>query len=235
MTVLTPTKATGATAQANDVLYVDPQAVVDDDVLAQQMPIDGLNSVFVADLLSAMLTHERCGRHLYRSVSERTNNPMLERKYQEFGEETEHHVDVLETLITGSGGNPNYVSSTARAVEGMDSKLLESTFMLDGSLDPMTREMAMLDAVFLAESMDHANWATLSKLTESVPEGSLRDAFRNAVGEVEEQEDEHLEWAKSTKAKMTMLQAQSSLATTIGVKAEEMIARVRGWFDTDEA
>jgi hypothetical protein len=55
------------------------------------------------------------------------------------------------------------------------------------------------------------------------------------VGEVEEQEDEHLEWAMSTKAKMTMLQAQSSLATTIGVKAEEMIARVRGWFDTDEA
>jgi hypothetical protein len=39
-----------------------------------------VNGPFVADLLSAALAHERCGRHLYRSCEGRTNNPMLQRR-----------------------------------------------------------------------------------------------------------------------------------------------------------
>ena len=162
MPVLTPTKADGATAKPNEVLYVDPACQVTDDLLAEQMSVGGMNAVVVADLLSGMLAHERCGVHLYRTVAARSNNPMLKRRYETFGEETLHHVEVLEQLITTLGGNPNYVSPNARAVHGMDSNLVESTFMLNGALDVMTREMAMLDAVFLAESMDHANWQLLA-------------------------------------------------------------------------
>jgi len=234
MTTLTPTKATGATAKPNEMLYVDPAAETTDEALADPMLLDGLNVVFVADVLSAMLTHERCGVHLYRSVATRSNNPMLKRRYEEFGQETARHVEILEGLIAQSGGNPNYVSAPARAVEGMNSKLLESTFMFAGSLDLMTQETAMLDAVFLAESMDHANWQTLSALISSLPEGELRDAFEAAVAEVEDQEDEHLEWAKTTKARITHMQAESSLATTVGLKTEEMIARVRGWMSGED-
>ena len=43
----------------------------------------------------------------------------------------------------------------------------------------------MLDAVFLAETIDHANWVTLGALTELLPDGALRRAFEAAVGEVE--------------------------------------------------
>ncbi len=46
-----------------------------------------------------MLTHERCGRHLYRSCESRSNNPVLQAKYREFGEQTERHVEILEGLI----------------------------------------------------------------------------------------------------------------------------------------
>jgi rubrerythrin len=177
-----------------------------------------------------MLTHERCGTHLYRSVAGRSNNPMLKRRYEEFGKQTEHHVEVLEQLILASGGNPNYVSATARAVEGMDSTLLESTYMLNGSGDLMVQEMTMLDAVVLAESMDHANWHMMSELVDSLPDGELREQFRTAVAEVEDQEDEHLEWAKTTKLRLVKLQLESNLATTVSTKAEELIARIHGWF-----
>src|SRR3954462_1727580 len=194
MPVLTPTKANGATAKPNEVLYVDPACQVSDEALAEQMSVDNMNAAFMADLLSGMLAHERCGVHLYRAVATRSNNPMLKRRYEEFGEETLHHVEVLEGLIASLGGNPNYVSPMARAVHGMDSNLVQSTYLLNGALDVMTREMAMLDAVFLAEAMDHANWQVLSQLVDSM-DGDIRDTFRSAVDEVEGQEDEHLEWA----------------------------------------
>src|SRR4051794_16924453 len=230
MLTLHPTKEQGATSKANEVMYVDPTATTTDEEISSQIVIEGLNSGFVADLLSGMLTHERCGTHLYRSVAARSNNPILQRRYEEFGKETEHHVEVLEQLITATGGNPNYVSATARAVEGTDSKLLEATFMLGGALDLMTQEMAMLDAVFLAESMDHANWHTLAELVPSLPEGSVRDAFQAAVTEVESQEDEHLEWAKTTKLRLVKLQTESSMLTDVGMKTEELMARIRNWF-----
>ena len=100
--------------------------------------------------------------------------------------------------------------------------------MLDGSLDVMTREMAMLDAVFLAETIDHANWQLLSQLVDRM-EGDTRDAFASAVEEVEGQEDEHLEWARTTKARLVMLQATDSMAETVGLATEELMARVQNW------
>ncbi len=228
MPVLTPTKADGATAKPNEVLYVDPACQVTDDVLAEQMSVGGMNAAVVADLLSGMLAHERCGVHLYRTVAARSNNPMLKRRYEEFGEETLDHVEVLEQLITTLGGNPNYVSPNARAVRGMDSNLVESTFMLNGALDVMTREMAMLDAVFLAESMDQANWQLLSQLVDAM-EGDVADTLRSAVDEVKGQEDEHLEWARTTKARLVTLQATGSMTATVGLATEELIARVENW------
>jgi rubrerythrin len=227
---LTPTKDKGAQTKPNLGLYLEPAQELTDDALTQLMPDSGLNVAFLADVLSGMLTHERCGTHLYRAVSGRSNNPMLKRKYEEFGEETATHVEILESLITQMGGNPNYVSPTARAVEGQNTKLLESTYTTSGSIDPMTAEMAMLDAVFLAESMDHANWKTLGSLVELMPAGELRDAFEAAVARVEAQEDDHLGWATTTKQRLIAMQVKSEFMTTMGMKAEELVARVRNWF-----
>lgn len=206
MSILTPTKDTGATAKANEVLYVEPEVTVDDELLATELLIEGVDAAFVADLLSACLTHERCGVHLYRSVAGRSGSATLQRQYEEFGAETERHVEVLEELIAAAGGNPSYVSPLARAVETSDSKLLESTFLASGALDPMVKEMMMLDAVFLAETVDYANWQTLGALAEQLPDGEIKDALRAAVTEVLVQEDEHLGWARDARAELTMSQ-----------------------------
>jgi rubrerythrin len=204
MTTLTPTKNNGATSKSIGVLYIEPDLQVTDAMLIEQMDAAGLNTAALADVLSAVLTHERCGRHLYRSCAQRAAQADLQAKFEEFGKETERHVEIVEALITQSGGNPNYVSPNARAVEGTDSKLLESTFLLAGSVDPLTAELALVDAVFIAESVDHANWKLIAKLTEQLPEGELRDAFRVAVDEVETQEDEHLAWAMNAKEQLIM-------------------------------
>src|SRR5690606_38607504 len=146
--------------------------------------------------------------------------------YEEFGEETLRHVELLEGVIGALGGNPQYVSPTARAVQGMDTAIVESTFRADGVLDVMVREMAMLDAVLLAETIDHANWANLAALCEQLDDGPALQALLSAVEEVGPQEDEHLRWANDMKARMTMLQASSSMAAKAGMKAEELMATV---------
>jgi rubrerythrin len=229
MPVLTPTKATGGTTKALPGIYAEPQQLVTDQALAAATPETGLNEAFLADLLSAMLTHERCGRHLYRSCEARTHNPVLQAKYREFGAETEHHVEILEAVVTATGGNTSYVGPAARAVEGTDSNVLQSTFMLRGSVDPMTAEMVMLDAVLFAECMDHANWQLFSKLATRLPAGSLRDQFEAAGREVEPQEDEHLTWATTTKERLAMLQASDTAAADITANADEVNVRVQNW------
>ncbi|HEU5083657.1 MAG TPA: hypothetical protein VFU14_09980 [Acidimicrobiales bacterium] len=235
MDTLTPTKDTGAATKASAVVYAEPDRVVTDQDLAAQIGLDGVNGAFVADLLSACLTHERCGTHLYRSVAGRTANPILRARYEEFGRETMRHVEILEQVIVTAGGNPSYVSPLARATETADTKALEATFLGSGALDPMTAEMAMLDAVLLAETVDHANWEALELLAERLPNGLLRDALRDAVAEVQEQEDEHLGWARDMRARMTMLQVSSSLLTQAQAKGEELVAQVRGWFSGDSS
>lgn len=230
MTILTPTKQHGATTKANEVLYVEPGASATDSQLKEQMRTESVNSAFVADLLSAFLAHERCGRHLYRSVAGRTHNPLLQQKYEEFGRETEHHVEILEGLVTKAGGNPAYVSPMARAVEASDSKLVEATFLASGSLDVMTAEMAMLDAVFLAEAADQANWEAVAKIAEVLPVGALASDFRAAAQGVLAEENEHLGWAKQTKARLVVLQAKSATVAKAGAKMEEAVAAIKDWF-----
>jgi rubrerythrin len=130
---LFPSHDTGATTKASAVVYVPPDRQVSDSQLTEQLPDNGLNMAFVADILSAVLAHERCGRHLYRSVAGRTANPVLKAKYEQFGQETERHAAVLEQLISQMGGDPMYVSPAARAVEASDTRLVETTFLLGGS------------------------------------------------------------------------------------------------------
>lgn len=230
MPTLIPTAATGATARPGEAVYVDPERRWSEDQVPEALRDSRVNGPFILDFLSAVITHERCAVHLYRSVAGRTQNPVLRSRYEDFGAESERHVQLLEHAITELGADPQHVSPSARATEGMDTKLVESTFLLGGSLDVMQREMAMLDAVLAAESLDRANWEAIAKLIDRLPEGSGRTALAGACAEVIDQEDAHVGWALETRTKMVTMQASSEAMATIGAKAEELAERVRGWF-----
>lgn len=227
---LTATYDTGARGKTMPAVSHPPDRGLDDEAMRSKLPDLGLNMAFVADILSAVLAHERGGRHLYRSVAGRTLNPMLKSRYEEFGDETEHHAAVLEDLIRAMGGDPQYVSPAARATEAAGKRIVESTFALAGSLDVMTAEMAMLDGVLLAESIDHANWTSMDHLAGELPSGALRDRFRTTVDEVLADEDEHLEWARTTRTKMIELQAKHETLTSVAAHGEELADRIRSWF-----
>ena len=195
------TKDTGGTAKPVGVLYIEPE---------RQMPAPGpsalaeagLDADFTADLLSAALAHERCGVHLYRAVSARTTMPDLKAKYEEYLVETTEHVRILEELIAAAGGDPQYVSPSARATEKAAAGLLESTYALAGSIDANTAELAMLEAVMLAESKDHGNWELMAQLAAQMNEGAVRTQMEQATSIVLVQEEEHYGWARQARAEM---------------------------------
>ena len=230
MPTLIPTAATGARSVAQQMTVVDPARALAPEEETEFVAGTGLNGPFVADLLSDMLAHERCGAQLYRSVEQRTNNPVLQERYRHFGEETVEHVAILERLITELGGDPAYISPAARATEKAGTALLESTFLLGGSVDLLTQEQVMLDAVLLAEAKDHANWSCLAGMVEDLPTGDVRTALEAATDEVEVQEDEHLRWAQDTRCRMISLQATSGPTSSLSIKTEEVIARIKNLF-----
>ena len=180
MPTLIPTADKGARSEPAGLTHVDPAQLLLPTEKEAFLADTGLNGPFVADLLSDMTAHERGGVALYRSVGGRTHNPVLKQRYEHFEHQTVEHVDVLETLVARLGGDPGYVSPSARATERAGLSLIESTFLLGGSIDLMTQELVMLDAVLLAEAKDHANWAGLVGARDRLPRG--RAAERRAGG-----------------------------------------------------
>jgi rubrerythrin len=197
------TKAVGGRALPLGLLYIDPSQVAP-DAGAPGLVDAGVDPVFVTDLLSACLAHERCGVHLYRSVAGRTANPQLRTRYEEFGAETLEHVGILEALISAVGGDPMYVSASARATEKAGAGLVESTFLLEGSVDPVTAELAMLEAVMLAEAKDHGNWELLAQMATLMLKSEARTQLQSATEQVLTQEEEHYGWAREARAEMLM-------------------------------
>jgi rubrerythrin len=198
------TSETGGTAQPAEALYVPPDRQVQNAGSTTVLAGTGLDAAFVADLLSACLAHERCGAHLYRSVAGRTADGELRAQYEHFGAETGEHVERLEQLIAAADGDPQYVSASARATEKAGAGLLESTYLLGGSVDPMTAELVMLEAVMLAEAKDHSNWELLARLVSTMTDGPLRRHMQTVTSDVLTQEEEHYRWAHDTRARLLL-------------------------------
>jgi rubrerythrin len=211
------TSATGGRASPAPAVYVPPER---QEVAAESAAFAeaGLDSAFLGDLLNACLAHERCGVHLYRSVSGRTGDPALRAQYERFGAETLEHVAKLEELIASSGGDPQYVSPSARSTEKAAAGLLESTFLIDGSLDPLTAELAMLEAVMLAESKDRANWVVLAEVAAALGASAIRSRFEEVTTDVLSQEEEHYTWATDTRTTL-LLSLATSVAGAAGTPA----------------
>jgi rubrerythrin len=187
------------------------------------------------DKMSEFLMVEQCGFELYKVVASRAVTPELKQKYVEFGSETAHHRAVLVRLIERLGGDPSYISPPARLAQFKASKLIESALAIDG-LSQAEIEMNDLENVLLAETKDHADWHLLSEIAKQMaspgmmeklqdatkqalgmmPSGlsmvDMQQAIQAAVDEVEDEEDEHLAWARDTLTRMCLEMAMNGPA-----------------------
>jgi rubrerythrin len=211
--VLIETADTGGRTMPISMTCVRPERAVTADALTAELFADsGLNVPFIAGTLSAFLAHERAGAALYAVAAEHSENPMLVEKYGEFGRETVEHIAIYQQLIADLGGDPHYVSPAARMCEQLGAKLLEGPVSLAGSVDLVTLETAFLEAVVVAEHKCHDNWTLLAKLGELLPDETQRALVRDAVAQVEPQEDEHIRWAQDTWMQLAVTNAEHPTA-----------------------
>jgi rubrerythrin len=155
------------------------------------------------DKLSEFLMVEQGGLELYRVALSRATNPETRQRYQEFAEQTTRHRAILIRLIERLGGDPSYVSPTARLAQVKASSLLETALRMDG-LSQEELEASDLENVLLAETKDHADWHLLEQLVQQVDDQQVKTALEEAVQEVEPEEDTHLEWARDTLSQMAL-------------------------------
>jgi len=208
------TAATGGRTMPLSMTTTEPaRAVTEEELKATVLSGSDRNVPFIAGTLSAFVAHERAGLNLYRVAAELSDNPMLVAKYEEFGRETAEHISIYETLITALGGDPAYVSPAARMTEQLGNKLLEAPISLAGSVDLLTLETSLLEAVMIAEHKCHDNWKLLSNMAEELTEEPFTSQIRDAVARVEPQEDEHIRWASDTWFELAMTNGAHPVAS----------------------
>lgn len=223
---LTVTKDAGATVKPGPMVSAAPAQTVGDEALAGVAPGSGLNAPFVADVLSMSVTHERDGVQLYTALGALTANPMLSGAFRGFRQDTLRCVEVYETLIARAGGSSLYASPAARMTEAMDGQLLQ-TFLASGSADPLTLDMAMVDAVLTATMVCVANTELLFDLAGAADEGDAKTAMLEAAGQLGPAQRERLEWARDTRRTMAMAQASHPMVQKAARAVEGVVAKVK--------
>lgn len=226
MATHTVTVETGATLKPGPMLFVVPDLEVQDDQLAGFAGDSGFNGPFVADLLSAGVTHQRCGMNLLRMLAAASDNPMTKPQLVSMRAQQEDSIEAYEQLITALGGNPQYASPPARMTEILDSKIVEA-FSLGGSADPLTRELKAVEALLLAATVSVANVETLAALAQDAKKGPSRTAMETAVEALEGPARAQAEWAAKTMRSLAVTQAKHPIVQKIAQAAESAVGSVK--------
>jgi rubrerythrin len=161
----------------------------------------GIDRAALINKLSEFLAVEKGGVKLYDAALSCVQDAEIKKKFKEFHKQTIRHVEIVTGIIHKLGGNPSFMSREARLAEQKAEALLAT--MKRGVRSPMD-EINAVENIVIAETKDHADWELLGKIARQTDDRKLAAILRPAVSEVEAQEDEHLNWSKSTMADLAM-------------------------------
>src|SRR5713101_5668743 len=154
------------------------------------------------DLLSEFLAVEQGGQQLYEKSLELVFDSEVKTKFREFLKQTMTHQKVLTEIITKLGGNPHSQSRTAKIATTKAQALLPT--MDDPGLSRDQNQLNAMENIVLAETTDHADWELLGKITRQTTDARLRDVLAPAAKNVEQEEDEHLNWTRKKLGELQM-------------------------------
>lgn len=217
---------TGATIKPGPMITVVQERSVSDEQLGHVGQGSGLTAPFLADQLSAWITHQRMGGNLLRTLEDRTANPVLQAMYVALLKSNNKAIGAYERLIGELGGNPQYASPLARMQEGVDAKVIES-LLLSGSADPLSFETAGLMALYsaMAGSVLHAE--LLAGLAEAAEDGDAKSAMGEAAAELTEVSYAGLKQVATSIETTVSTQARSLLGQKLMQGVEKVTAKLR--------
>jgi rubrerythrin len=150
-----------------------------------------MKSEQVKELVLQSLEHERGGVKVYEAALECAVNDELREEWEKYLEETREHVETLEEICEVMQIDPDEETPGKAIVRSIGEALVQAMSTARAEGEPEAAELVACECVVLAETKDHLDWELLGEVAKKL-KGDAAEQLREAYGEVEEQEDEHL-------------------------------------------
>ena len=144
----------------------------------------------VKDLILQSLEHERGGVKIYETALKCVQNEDLKEEWEKYHQETERHVQILQDVCSQMQLDAEEQSPGRKIVADMGHSLVAAMEAALGAGDKALAECVACECVVLAEEKDHSNWQLIDEVAKKMT-GAEGKALKEAVKEVEDQEDEH--------------------------------------------
>jgi bacterioferritin (cytochrome b1) len=145
----------------------------------------------VKELLYQALETELGGVQVYTTALRCAENEELKEEWEEYLEQTQQHVQIVQDVLTKLGLDPNEETPGRKVVRHIGEALVESMEMALNEGEPGAAQLVATEAVVLAETKDHQNWHLIGEIIKNA-KGELAKALKDAHDQVEPEEDEHL-------------------------------------------
>jgi rubrerythrin len=161
-----------------------------------------INKGTLMDVLSEFLAVEMGGQKLYEKALGLVSDSEVKTKFREFHRQTIKHQKVLTDVIHNLGGNTRAQSAGAKVATEKAQALLRT--MDSNGLSKDQAELNAIENIVLAETKDHADWELIGKIARQSNDDRLREILGAAASEVEQEEDEHLNWTRKKLGELQM-------------------------------
>lgn len=143
------------------------------------------------ELLYQSLETELGGVQIYTTAVRCAINKELKEEWEEYLEQTEKHVEIMERTIEELGLDTATETPGRKVVRHIGESLVRAMEMALESGGPAAAQLVAAECVTLAETKDHLNWELIGEAAKKL-KGEDAKTLKAAYDEVEEEEDEHL-------------------------------------------
>lgn len=144
----------------------------------------------VRNLLYEALETELGGVQVYTTAIRCAENEDLKKEWEEYLEQTQNHVKVVEDVLVKLDLDPNEETPGRKVVRHIGESLVEAMEMALAEGEPGQAQLVAAEAVIHAETKDHQNWHLIGEVSKKV-KGEVAKVLKEAYDEVEHEEDEH--------------------------------------------
>jgi rubrerythrin len=145
----------------------------------------------IAELLYQALETEKGGVQIYETAVRCAVNEDLKEEWEEYLEQTQRHVEIVEGLFETFGLDPETETPGRLVVRHIGESLVRAMEMAMDAGNADGAEIVAAECIALAETKDHLNWQLMGQLAKKLT-GDEAKALKAAHEEVEDEEDEHL-------------------------------------------
>ena len=142
-------------------------------------------------LLYEALETEMGGVQVYETAIRCAVNHDLKEEWEEYHEQTQKHEQIVLELFGKLGLDPKQETPGRQIVRHIGKSLVKAMEMALEAGKPEAAQIVAAECVVEAETKDHLNWELISQVAEKT-KGEERKALKDALDQVEKEEDEHL-------------------------------------------